>query len=264
MELHIKFTGLCLFVHPAGAARTHVLMPHAHDHGGGIEPHFVRCRFPGGNPVRIEGYAIEFSANTSAAQGAPDARVVNVGTFADKRVDADQLGLKPRGSVAARLTIPPASGVDYGETAEWEVVVEQNTAAIEPFTHHLVWKITGITGDVTWTVQPLQYQDTHGPTPAPAPASGTIPHSPGDVYVVEVTNLPEPAPTDPIPIGDEAKHFQGYLAVFKPPVKRVKLKMKKHPLHAGSPELDPREQPVDDDAEAALAFNCMLGQSPAG
>ncbi|WP_420128589.1 hypothetical protein [Longimicrobium sp.] len=261
MELHIKFTGLCLFVHPAGSARTHVLMPHVHDHGGGIEPHFVWCTFPGGNRVRIEGYAIEFSAATNATQGAPDATVVNVGTLAHKGVDAPQLGLTPRGSVAARVTLPPASDVDYGDTATWDVEVEQSTVDTRPFTHQLVWKIRNITSDVAWTVRPLQYQGPHAPVPAPAPPAGTIPHGSGTVHV-EVSCLPEPVPTTPIPIGQEATHFQAYLTLLKPPFKRVKLKMKKHPLHAGTPTFDPHAQPADDDEMAALAYNCMLGQSP--
>ncbi|MBW3570005.1 MAG: hypothetical protein KY467_02755 [Gemmatimonadetes bacterium] len=265
MELHIEVIGLCMFVHPAEAEGTHVLMPHAH--AAGVEQHFACCLFPGqSKKVPIEGHAIEFDVKGSGSLYLPDdPPVINAGRYANKTVDAAQWGTKPRGSVAARVTIPPAAVIHYAETAEYEVIVDGTSDDRKPLTHKVVWRITDITGPVTWNVQRLTYSNGHGPAPAPTPSSGTFPYTAGATVKVTVECQPRPIPTEPIPYNEEAHHFRAYLALFRPPVgKSVRLKMKSDTSALRqTPDL-PEDPAALRDQPFSLAYNCMLGQAPAG
>jgi hypothetical protein len=251
MDLHVTFTGLCLFVRDPTSSNMHVLMPGTGAGGGGghVGKHHVALDYPGGIPLDMEGWTLDLSGLGSTGGGMlPPSQIIDVGRLAGKGVHKEQFGLDPDppNSVAARITLPPVKHFEPGETATWTVEPEDGTAGGEvTLTHDVTCVVEGINhAAFRWERKKL--------------VSGDVdellrPRPMGNVVTLLVRHLPHvPEVLTP---NAESKHFQAYLKVFRGKVKHAKLKLKlpppsgrgaAAPIFGGSP------------------FNCMLAQSDPG
>jgi hypothetical protein len=247
MDLHVKFTGLCLFVpDPEDATRMHVLMPTSH-----MDKHTVRLAYTGGpaDPV-IDRAWIELAVQGKAGSGALPEQVINVGDIVDRRIEKAKRDKKNiHRKLTAGFTLPRSGRFEPGETAGWELSADGTTHRVT-LTHQVTWIVENIDPSTLFLTRHANGKETK--LPSPQGTDGTIKidikHLPADAYYC-------------LGMDEEARHFHMYLDVFDPgPTKCPKLTLKTPaPSGCTSRVNDPKGS--GEKIISGSAFNCVVARS---
>ncbi|HEU0080354.1 MAG TPA: hypothetical protein VFQ76_22085 [Longimicrobiaceae bacterium] len=254
MDLHVKFTGLCLFVPDVTARRMRVLIPSHHEGGAHVDPHEVKLNYRGGTPnLDMEKWFLDLSG----AGGTGDKLTVgdfalDAGARAERRVDSKQWSKDARKSIVSHVTLPRASELEPGRPVNWLVrIMQPDGTVVDEFPRDLTHHVTYVIKDVdagyfkTWQRHPLRPKSGDVPEHLPEP----IPT--GDIIILEVTHLPKT--NVPLKKGQESTHFQAFHNVFK-----VFPGKKAHVFLNEDPPKDTEDPPS---VVGGSPFNCMLAQS---
>jgi hypothetical protein len=248
MDLHVKFTGLCLFVpDPEDASQTHVLMPFSR----GMHKHTVKLQYAGGpsNPV-IDKAWIELTVQGKAGAGALPEQVINVGDIVDRRIEKAKRDKKNiHRKLTAGFTLPRSGRFEPGETAGWELSVDGTTHGVT-LTHQVTWIVENI--DLSTLVLTRHANGTETKLPQPQPTDGTI--------KIDIKHLPADA-NYCLGMDEEARHFHMYVDVFDPkPRKTPKLTLKT-PAPSGCTSRVNGPEGSGEKIISGSAFNCVVAQS---
>jgi hypothetical protein len=217
MELHVTFTGLCMFVPQPKRRLVHVLMPATPVDIGGkhVHRHDLTLSYAGGGSLDMSGWYLdlsEFSSSGTVTKLPPE--VLDAGAPAAVSVDTMQFGNSPRTTVTSRITLPAATRVevDAAKKILWSVHV-LNAANSEikrdnyRLVHELTWviRIPDVTVFTGWQRKPLT---TGGTTGEKLPD----PHPSGEVVALAIKHVMPGM--GPLGVDEEAEHFQAYYSIF--------------------------------------------------
>ncbi|HEX8361913.1 MAG TPA: hypothetical protein VF613_17470 [Longimicrobium sp.] len=263
-DLKISFSGLCLFVPDALRKQMHVLLPSAHSHAHGAEPHIPLLRFdtahlrrssPESDNMlahkRFQGFTLQLG--TGGADVKMLSSIPNIRSVSDKPVDPVHLGAGTT-KLASRLTLAGGSftGLAKGDCWYW-------ADSFHHLTHRVEWTIPAIE-DTSLTLVPLDF--------AGAPHSD-LEHRHVTLYPmvtdsVPVINLavdhlptgeifPLPGPPSRPEPGATPQHFGAYFELFEKPIQA------RFPKYAGDSGCPPAESAGMFTLErGATPFNCMV------
>lgn len=245
MNLHVEFMGLCLFVPQSDAV--HVLMPRTGEMTGGyyVNPHHVTLQYTGtGGVTRVvdmPGWCVDLSgARGTEKEAALSTALIESGRLSGKRVDSRQWSDRPRRTVVSRITLPPASDIDYRELVEWEVDLLTGIKEAAYLTHHLTWKITNA------AVQNIVWERKRLDNAKPECEVLDTPMPIGNRIELKIAHVPakERMPSK----WEEATHYQAYRNVFGDRGRHHKIFLAEDPFRAAF--------------LGASAFTCMLAVAP--
>ena len=245
MDLHVKFTGLCLFVpDPEDASRTHVLMPFSH----GMHKHMVKLQYAGGpsNPV-IDKAWVDISVKGQTGGGALPAEVIPVGGIVDRKIKKEQRNKKSvHAKLTAGFTLPRIGSVVPGDTATWELSGDGVPTRHVTLTHQVTWIIRSI--DENTLALTHHVNGSEVPLPRPLPT--------GNEIRIDIEHLPADA-NYCLQVGEEARHFHMYVDVFDPkPTKKPRLRLQ------SGPGCSSRVRGLEgSEKDSGSAFNCVVAQS---
>jgi hypothetical protein len=249
MDLHVKFTGLCLFVpDPEDASQTHVLMPFSR----GMHKHTVKLQYAGGpSNIVIDKAWVDISVEGQTGNGgALPAEVIPVGRIVDRKIKKEQRNKKNvHAKLTAGFTLPRLGRVVPGETAGWELSVDGTTRRVT-LTHQVTWIIRSIDESTLC----LTHYVNGSEVPLPHPQST------GNEIHIDIEHLPADA-NYCLGLDEEARHFHMYLDVFDPgPMKSPKLKLKT-PAPSGCTSRVNGPEGSEEKIISGSAFNCVVAQS---
>lgn len=255
MEVHVSILGTCVLAPSFDRTYLDVIIPETR--WGPHPEHHPKIKYGDETTESLRNVRLDFSALGSRSRIAdPLPGVHDVGWFCRAYVSADhRLPFDPHPHVISSIRLPAPDRPIPGQLVAFQI--DTDPTHIVWLTHQYTFVYEDVTIDEIFRCQPLRASHPKACDPITIPTANA-----NGVLSIGITHFPDDDP-EPCP-GDPVTHVHIYYDFFRCHGPDVILRSRNPNCGKAHREGGRKSGAQPGDVRTSLAYNCMLGQAPAG